>query len=387
MNDALFSAINDIERVAKKQRTCSEKTMKYLTQMEDEIKATRGKLAACATVAEKDELMKALHEKLVKLELPGQIASAQKDFYGSVSRLGKSVDKHFGTSSFASRETNLDAKLLDEVIANHLFREGQPDLGRTFCEEAGVSVSEELKQSFLDMHLVVRELQSHNLMPALEWVKKQEKARQGGAGARNSSLEFKLHSMQFIKLLTSEGCKPALAYARQNLSAFAGSHMLEIRQLMGCLLYHNNISRSPYKELLSETHWEGIQQDFMRECCNVMGQACESPLLVASAAGALAIPTLAKFAMVMGKKQADWTQMDHLPVEIELGHAFTFYSIFACPISRDQASPDDPPMMLPCGHVLSKQSLTKLNKSNTKPFKCPYCPSEQKFGDCKLIMF
>ena len=33
MNDALFSAINDIERVAKKQRTCSEKTMKYLTQM------------------------------------------------------------------------------------------------------------------------------------------------------------------------------------------------------------------------------------------------------------------------------------------------------------------------------------------------------------------
>ncbi len=163
---------------------------------EEEIKETKGKLQACATVTEKDELMKALHEKLVKLELPGQIASAQKvrpgasarglsplcrgpttnaknatlslalplgyvfsqDFYGSVSRLGKSVDKHFGTSSFASRETDLDAKLLDEVVANHFFREGQPDLGRTFCEEAGVSVSKELKQSFLDMHLVVREV-------------------------------------------------------------------------------------------------------------------------------------------------------------------------------------------------------------------------------------
>ncbi len=33
MNDALFSAINDIERVAKKQRTCSEKTKKYIAQM------------------------------------------------------------------------------------------------------------------------------------------------------------------------------------------------------------------------------------------------------------------------------------------------------------------------------------------------------------------
>jgi hypothetical protein len=79
--------------------------------------------------------------------------------------------------------------------------------------------------------------------------------------------------------------------------------------------------------------------------------------------------------------------MEQLPVEIELGHDFTFYSIFACPISRDQASPDDPPMMLPCGHMLSKQSLTKLNKSNTKPFKCPYCPSEQKVSDCLQVTF
>ena len=162
--------------------------------------------------------------------------------------------------------------------------------------------------------------------------------------------------------------------------------MLEIRQLMGCLLYHNNISRSPYKELLSENHWEDIQQDFVRECCKSMGQACESPLLVASAAGALAIPTLAKFATVMAKRQ-DWAAMEQLPVEIELGHDFTFYSIFACPISRDQASPDDPPMMLPCGHMLSKQSLMKLNKSNSKPFKCPYCPSEQKVSDCLQVTF
>ena len=218
-------------------------------------------------------------------------------------------------------------------------------------------------------------------MPALEWVKRQNK----GEG-RNSPLEFKLHSMQFIHLLTSQGCNAALEYARLNLSKFASTHMLEIRQLMGCLLYHNNIERSPYRELLSETHWEDIQQDFMRECCNLMGQACESPLLVTSAAGALAIPTLAKFATVMAKKQ-DWTSMEQLPVEIELGHDFTFYSIFACPISRDQASTDDPPMMLPCGHVLSKQSVTKLNKNNSKPFKCPYCPSEQKYSDCLQITF
>ena len=33
MSDALFSAIRDIDRVAKKQRTCSAKTVQYLSQM------------------------------------------------------------------------------------------------------------------------------------------------------------------------------------------------------------------------------------------------------------------------------------------------------------------------------------------------------------------
>jgi len=341
-----------------------------------------------STRAEKRALMRELRDKLTELELPTQIEDRQKEFYGSVSRLGKSIDKHFKPEDFGNRETKLDEGLLDQVVANHFFREGQPELGQTFCDEAKVSVSADLKRAFLDMHAVVSELRNHNLLPALEWVRQRRESSAGEtSGNRTSSpLEFKLHSMQFIHLLTSRGCKAALEYARANLSQFASTHMLEIRQLMGCLLYHNDIGRSPYRGLLSETHWEGIQQSFMRECCNAMGQACESPLLVASAAGALAIPTLAKFATVMGNKQ-DWTSMEQLPVEIDLGHEFTFYSIFACPISRDQASPDDPPMMLRCGHVLSKQSVTKLNKSNSKPFKCPYCPSEQRFSECTVIKF
>lgn len=77
--------------------------------------------------------------------------------------MGKSIDKHFSHSaSFGNRETKLDEKLLDQVIANHLFREGQPDLGQTFCKEAKVSVSEDLKRAFLDMHIIVTEVKSHH---------------------------------------------------------------------------------------------------------------------------------------------------------------------------------------------------------------------------------
>ena len=43
--------------------------------------------------------------------------------------------------------------------------------------------------------------------------------------------------------------------------------------------------------------------------------------------------------------------MTQLPVEVELGREFTFHSVFACPVARDQSTPDNPPMILPCGRV------------------------------------
>lgn len=54
--------------------------------------------------------------------------------------------------------------------------------------------------------------------------------------------------------------------------------------------------------------------------------------------------------------------------ELELGSQFVFHSVFACPVSREQGTPDNPPMLLPCGHVLAKQSL----QVGFDPDKLPY---------------
>ena len=43
-----------------------------------------------------------------------------------------------------------------------------------------------------------------------------------------------------------------------------------------------------------------------------------------------------------------------LKVELELGQEFVFRSVFSCPVSREQSSPNNPPMLLPCGHALCK---------------------------------
>jgi len=50
-------------------------------------------------------------------------------------------------------------------------------------------------------------------------------------------------------------------------------------------------------------------------------------------------------------------------VEIPLEPEYRFHSVFTCPVSKDQATEQNPPMVLQCGHVLVRESLTKLTKA------------------------
>ena len=71
----------------------------------------------------------------------------------------------------------------------------------------------------------------------------------------------------------------------------------------------------------------------------------------------------------------DWGIKNALPVEIDLGPERKYHSVFVCPVSREQATADNPPMMMQCGHVLCEHSLKKMARGAAK-FKCPYCPVE-----------
>lgn len=105
-----------------------------------------------------------------------------------------------------------------------------------------------------------------------------------------------------------------------------------------------------------------------------MGQSHESPLLVATAAGASVLPQLLKLVQIM--KIDDLRKCSEVPVELELSREYVFHSIFACPVSKEQSTADNPPTLLPCGHVLCKQSVQRIAVRENRPFKCPYCPTE-----------
>lgn len=83
----------------------------------------------------------------------------------------------------------------------------------------------------------------------------------------------------------------------------------------------------------------------------------------------------------------DLSRCEQLPVDLELGREFVFSSIFACPVLRDQSSPSNPPMMLPCGHALCAASIDRIAKNRNHAFKCPYCPAETNKAACKRLTF
>ncbi|GER30747.1 LisH/CRA/RING-U-box domains-containing protein [Striga asiatica] len=378
-----LNSIKDaFDRVNKKQKLSSSKSQEMIEQVEAEIERA---LLKIQSANDHNPILTDLKSKLTDMSPLKQLEATQKELNIALNKYPKLLEKSFIPDiSKAYRNIDFDTNIVNQIIATHFYREGKFDLGDCFVHESRVPEDSALKSPFLEMFGILEAMKSRNLQPALNWASAhQEQLKKNG-----SDIELKLHRLQFIETLQKKGRDEALNYARAFLARFATTHMSEIQKLMACLLWAGRLDQSPYPELLSSVQWDKVKDELAREFCNLIGQSYESPLGVTVAAGVQGLPTLLKLMNVMTGKKQEWQTMKQLPVPVDLGREFQFHSVFVCPVSRDQASEDNPPMLLSCGHVLCKQSITKLSKNNsTRPFKCPYCPTEVEAGQCRQLYF
>jgi hypothetical protein len=158
---------------------------------------------------------------------------------------------------------------------------------------------------------------------------------------------------------------------------------------MCALLYSSRLASSPYADLASPQLLRDIESLFTRDFCFLLGLPPSSPLYVATLVGSLSLPTIIKMSSILkGNMSLEWQSRGELPVEIPLMDSQRYHSVFTCPVSKEQSTKENPPMMLVCGHVMCKEPLTRLGKGNpNSKFKCPYCPEDSTLAQCQEIHF
>ena len=99
----------------------------------------------------------------------------------------------------------------------------------------------------------------------------------------------------------------------------------------------------------------------------------------------LAVPQIVKAEKIF-KDKKDFLKEKELPYEIHLLNEMKFHSVFICPVTKEASTEDNPPMLLTCGHVISKNAINKMINSSTlrnrTQIKCPTCPNTQSEADC-----
>ncbi|KAK8933235.1 hypothetical protein KSP39_PZI015182 [Platanthera zijinensis] len=375
------------DRASKKQKFSSSLNQELINRAENELEQALKKIQSADADSDFFNLrviLKELGNKLNEMSPINQVEGSQKELNVALSKFTKAIEKNFIPDiSKAYGNMNFDVRTVNLILANHFYRQGLFDLGDCFVQEASEPDTASLKLPFLNMYNILETMRSRDLGPALEWAA----AHSAHLMSDGSSLELKLHRLQFLDILHRGDKSEALRYARTYLAPFASLHKVEIQKLMACLLWAGRLDQSPYAEFMSPMQWDRMIEEVSQQFCSVLGQSHESPLGVAVTAGVQGLPTLLKLASVMAAKKQEWLSMKQLPVPVELGRDLQFHSIFVCPVLREQGSDENPPMLMPCGHVLSKQSIVKLSKSSTRPFKCPYCPLEATFSQCKQLHF
>jgi len=390
---------------------------KYLLDIQKSVDAVFDLDERCISVSEQildhaiDSLSSDGGETSVSIpEVVSNISSVTKSLHGGVSKLSKLVDANCHSIAAdmkilekvlpsSEEDTEVD---MNELIVEHFYASGEFASGDCMAREAGIEQWEEIKRPYIQLFEIEKELKEHRLDVALAWVEENAEILKHNVRYIENRLPFMLHRLYFLQVFQTHGRYDAIQYARKHMQKFYSTHTSQMHQLLGGLAFFqpgvhmdviDDCIAQRYGQIYcsqSDVLWDELRTEFRRQFCYVIDKPQESPLLVSVSAGSFVLPTLLKYSKVaaMARSTGSLAQYgDHLPVELPLPDEFAFHSTFTCPVSKESNTETDPAHILPCGHCLNKSSILKLAKGTARKFKCPYCPSEALFSDCKELHF
>ncbi|KAL3660659.1 hypothetical protein V7S43_014413 [Phytophthora oleae] len=319
------------------------------------------------------------------LNVEKNVASELKAIHVLLSKYSKQIDKNLCTDITKVCGTNeMDQKLVCRLVAEYLYQDGQVEAADSLCKEAGVELPPAFRDCFIELHQILKAIKEHDMQPALDWARE----HRNELGRLDIDIEFELVRLKYVDILmSSPNMMDAVNFANKELPYFHQTHAEEVGVLMSCVLYKGKFEESPYKNLFTDDRWDEIYDAVIRACCRLRRAPCRSYLETCLSAGVSALPAMRKLVTVMDSRLANWSSMEELPVEIPIAKELRFHNVFSCPVSKEESTPENPPILLKCGHVICNACVERFSYNMTRRFKCPTCPVEQTESETSKLYF
>lgn len=300
-----------------------------------------------------------------------------------------------------------------------------------------IVVNFEKKDIFLKLYKIVENLRQSDLVLFDEWISNSENFVNFKTffefKLKFRNLEFLRGKLKFL-ILAKQQPEEAFSFAREYFTRFKQDKMLkeQIQNLMGFIVFQKSSERKEKEEISKEIEicLNLLKISFVEVFCEVNNIAMKSYLETTLKAAIEVLPSLSKGMKVATMKKdfkkshvelerprnlrlrrsssdsfssylseetipfvemdkvveiepivseeraLNWRELDELPDTGMTTSLGSFHSVFVCPITREESKPNNPPIMLACGHVIALESLNRAQFSNGS-IKCPTCPHEQ----------
>lgn len=369
------SLVNDVGTLQKKGRVTGKRNAANIALMLAHVRQCRAAASVANDAAGVASSMAALQKAVKDGKHVKKAKAEHKSLHIALAKVGKSMDKVLNCDS-AKYTKRLDvrerAKLMS-AVCEHLYRHGDFEVATSLQQHPGAVIAPVATAPFERIVPILAAFRKGDYGPAMRWAADNSQ----GLQKVGSSLAFELHKLRFVQILASRESQPsAIAYGQRHFPRYAGSRMADIQRLMGAVLYAGRLAASPYAELAGEDEVARVEQMLVEDNCLLQGLPPRSALGLGLRAGFVALPQLLKLQAVLSSTSGLLASTQSLPVEIDIPEDMHFHSEFACPVTRELVGEGNPPMLLKCGHVVSKEALDNI-VANRSRFKCPTCRVDQ----------
>lgn len=186
-------------------------------------------------------------------------------------------------------------------------------------------------------------------------------------------MEFNLRIQEFVELVKADKRMDAVRHARKYFTIFEDEQLQDVQHCMALLAFPTNTELSPYKELLDDSRWERLIEQFRQDNYRLFQLASQSVFTVALQAGLSALKTPQCYSNSRDSRNPSCPVCQDSFNELAqpLPFAHCSQSRLVCAISGLPLNEHNLPMMLPNGYVYGEQALEQMALENNGQVICP----------------